>query len=154
MEAVTRVVSDHLWMSPPSSCAASSGILHEAVLPSRSAGVAGNVGRSVHATEEIVMALDKPVRRMTLRQLMTHAEKCARDLIEQINGTVLPRVSDFRDLSRPVRRRSHFPSMVALLNALNKYQQAGEETRAMTEYLLEQMQEIRERARLERYNRR
>ena len=52
------------------------------------------------------MAIEKPTRRMTLRQLMTHSEKCARDLIEHLSSTMLPHVNDFRDLNRPVRRRS------------------------------------------------
>jgi hypothetical protein len=99
------------------------------------------------------MAIEKPARRMTLRQLMTHAEKCSRDLLDHCNATLLPRVADFRDLSRPVRRRSHYPTLLALVNAMNKLQQAGEETRALAEYLHEQLQEIREHARRERANR-
>ncbi len=99
------------------------------------------------------MGIERPARRMTLRQLMTHAEKCSRDLIDQCHGTLLPRVSDCRDLSRPVRRRSHYPTMVAVLNAMKKMEQAAEELRASTEYLHEQLQEIREHARKERTNR-
>ena len=60
------------------------------------------------------MGSDKPVRRMTLRQLLTHSEKCARDLIELVHTGFLARVVDFRELSRPVRRRSHYPKLVAL----------------------------------------
>src|SRR5262245_27649499 len=56
--------------------------------------------------------MERPARRMTLRQLMTHSEKCSRDLIEHFNATLLPRVSDFRDLSRPVRRKSNYPTMI------------------------------------------
>src|SRR5262249_9545318 len=96
------------------------------------------------------MAFERPARRMTLRQLMTHSEKCTRDLIEHLQATLLPRVSDFRDLSRPVRRRSHYPTMVALMNALTKLQQAVEETRQQSGYLLEQLQEIRQHAQRER----
>jgi hypothetical protein len=99
------------------------------------------------------MAIERPARRMTLRQLLTHSEKCSRDLIEHCTATLLPRVADFRDLSRPVRRRSHYPTMVALLNALNKLQAVGEETRSLADYLHEQLQEIREHARRERVNR-
>jgi hypothetical protein len=90
---------------------------------------------------------------MTLRQLMTHSEKCSRDLIEHFNATLLPRVSDFRDLSRPVRRKSNYPTMIAVLNALNKLQQASEEINTKTEYLHQQLQEIREHAERERTNR-
>jgi hypothetical protein len=90
---------------------------------------------------------------MTLRQLLTHSEKCARDLIEHVHTTLLPRASDFRDLSRPVRRRSHYPTMVAVQNALKKLTEAGLEAQVLANYLLEQMQEIREHARRERVNR-
>lgn len=99
------------------------------------------------------MVIEKPVRRMTLRQQLTHAEKCSRDLIEHINGSLLPSISDVRDLSRPVRRRSHYPKMVSVSNALNKLQQTGAEIARMLEYLQQQMQEIREHARRERVNR-
>ena len=47
------------------------------------------------------MPIDRPARRMTLRQLLTHSEKCSRDLVEHFQTTLLPNISDFRDLSRP-----------------------------------------------------
>jgi hypothetical protein len=100
------------------------------------------------------MVLEKPSRRMTLRQLLTHSEKCTRDLIEHVQASFLSNVSDFRDLNRPVRRRSHYPTLVALANAQNKVQQASEEPSTMANYLLERLQEIREHARKERLNRR
>ena len=100
------------------------------------------------------MALEKPSRRMTLRQLMTHSEKCTRDLIEHVQANFLAHVSDFRDLNRPVRRRSHYPTLVALNNSQKKAEQSCGETSAMADYLLERLQEIREHARRERVNRR
>jgi hypothetical protein len=99
------------------------------------------------------MENNRPVRRMTLRQLLTHSEKCSRDLIEHCQATLLSRISDFRDLSRPVRRRSHYPTMLALQNALKKLLEAGEEAMAMAQYLEEHLQEIREHAKRERVNR-
>jgi hypothetical protein len=99
------------------------------------------------------MAPERPARRMTLRQLLTHSEKCSRDLIEQFQGTLLPRATDFRDLSRPVRRKSHYPTMLALHNSMNKLEQSGEEIRALAEYLHGILQEIREHAKRERVNR-
>jgi hypothetical protein len=90
---------------------------------------------------------------MTLRQLLTHSEKCSRELIEQFQATLLPRLNDFRDLSRPVRRRSHYPTVVALMNSLNKLQQASEETLGLVVYLQEQLQEIHEHARREQVGR-
>ncbi len=99
------------------------------------------------------MVVERPVRRMTLRQQLTHSEKCCRDLIEHFQAVLLPRVADFRDLSRPVRRRSHYPTMVAVLNGLRHLQQAHEEVHALVEHLQEQLQQIREHARRERINR-
>jgi hypothetical protein len=101
-----------------------------------------------------IMLFERPTRRQTLRQQLTHAEKCSRDLIEHFQGTLLPIITDLRDLSRPVRRRSHYPKMVAVMNALNKLQDCGNETVEGVEYLQGQLQEIREHARRERVNRR
>jgi hypothetical protein len=100
------------------------------------------------------MLTERPTRRMTLRQQLTHAEKCSRDLIEHLNGTLLPCLTDLRDLSRPVRRRSHYPTMVAVLNALKNLQHCGQETVDALDHLLDQMQDIREHARRERSARR
>jgi hypothetical protein len=98
--------------------------------------------------------MERPQRRMTLRQLMTHSEKCVRDLIEHLNTVLMTRQQDFRDLTRPVRRRSHYPTLLAMHNALQKLQEGGAETQQMGDYLLELLQEIREHARRERINRR
>jgi len=99
------------------------------------------------------MAIDRPSRRMTLRQLLTHAEKCARDLLEHFQATLLHHLSDFRDLSRPVRRRSNYPTVMSVANALKKLSKAGAEAQEMAEYMHEQMQDIREHAQRERVNR-
>lgn len=99
------------------------------------------------------MALDKPIRRMTLRQILSHAEKCSRDLIEHFQITMITRLSDFRDLSRPIRRRSHYPTMVALSNALRRVQQAAEETSNLADHLWEHLEAIKEHAGRERVNR-
>lgn len=99
------------------------------------------------------MSDDKPLRRMTLRQLLTHSEKCSRDLIEHLTASLLPRISEFRDLSRPVRRRSHYPTLLAVQNALKKLHHVAEESQAVAEYLDEHLQAIREHASRERVNR-
>jgi hypothetical protein len=92
------------------------------------------------------MVLDQSFRRMTLRQLLTLAEKCSRDLQEQLKGTLAPRVAEFRDLSRPVRRRSHYPTLKSMRNALTRLQDAEKEVTAMVEYLLEQLKLIQDQA--------
>ncbi len=100
------------------------------------------------------MVVERASRRMTLRQLLTHAEKQTRDLIEQHRATLLIRLNDFRDLSRPVRRRSSYPALVAVQNSLNKVQEAVDESNAMLEVLDELLGDIRERAKREQISRR
>jgi hypothetical protein len=55
----------------------------------------------------LTMKIEKPSKRMTLREHITHAEKCTRDLVEHANGVLLANVGEFRDLTRPVRRLLH-----------------------------------------------
>lgn len=99
------------------------------------------------------MPPEKSTRRMTLRELMTHAEKCSRDLMEHYRATFLVRLSEFRDLSRPIRRRSHYPTMLAVQNALKKLEESTAEAQKMGDHLYEQLAEIREHARREQRNR-
>jgi hypothetical protein len=99
------------------------------------------------------MITEKPIRRMTLRQLLTHSEKWSRDLIDQFNGTFLAQVTDFRDLSRPVRRKSNFPTLVAIANSLKNLDKANAEIEQSIAHLIEQMEIIREHAQRERIGR-
>jgi hypothetical protein len=90
---------------------------------------------------------------MTLRQLLTHSEKCCRDLIDHFQTNLLSRVTDFRDLSRPVRRRSHYPKMVAMQNALRKLNEAAGKMNTMIDFLNEHLDAIRDHANREKVNR-
>jgi hypothetical protein len=94
-----------------------------------------------------------PTRRMTLRQLLTHTEKCSRDLIEQFHSSLINAVGDFRDLTRPVRRKSHYPTLLALVNSMNNLLKVGKDTAEMAEYMLERLTDIHEHARREKANR-
>ena len=96
------------------------------------------------------MGSEKSVRRMTLRQLLSHSEKLSRDLVDMIHTQFLTRVSDFRDLSRPVRRRSHYPTMIALQNALKKMTEGEEQLHHLTNSLHEHLEAIRDHAKRER----
>jgi hypothetical protein len=92
-------------------------------------------------------------RRPTLRQVLTEAEKGARDLITHMQAELLPRVAEFRELTRPVRRRSKFPKLIAVQNALRKLQEVAAGQGNMANGLLRQMDEIHERAKQERLGR-
>jgi hypothetical protein len=99
------------------------------------------------------MAQDKPFRRLTLRELTAHAEKSAHAVIDHLESTLLVQISDFRDLSRPVRRRTHYPALVAVNNALKNLMAVATETQALANELREQLEEIYDRANRERINR-
>src|SRR5947209_4883384 len=58
------------------------------------------------------MAIEKQNRRVTLDELLAHAQECSRDLFQHLHTTLALRLADFHDLSRPTRRRSHYPTMV------------------------------------------
>ena len=100
------------------------------------------------------MPLEKNLRRLPLRDLLTDAEKRNRDLIEHLHNTWLARASDLRDLSRPVRRRSHYPTLVALQNAITKRLELTEETDGLIANLSQRLTEIQDHARRERLSRR
>ena len=76
---------------------------------------------------------------------MVPAEKGSRDL-KELYRTDLAVCWDFREVSRPVRRRSGYPTMQAVRNTLNKLREVREEAAKLTAHLYEQIQEIRERA--------
>jgi hypothetical protein len=99
------------------------------------------------------MALEKTYRRLPLRDLLTDAEKRSRDVAEHINNTWIQCAADLRDLSRPLRRKSHYPTLLALQNALQKMVGLSAETGDLIDYLERQLTEIRDHARRERLNR-
>ncbi len=76
-----------------------------------------------------------------------------RDLIELVHSGFLGHVVDFRELSRPVRRRSHYPTMVALQNSLRKLVDSVKQTQEMTDLLIDHMEAIRDHANRERVDR-
>ncbi len=100
------------------------------------------------------MPLDKSFRRLPLRDLMTDAEKRTRDLIQQFNSTWLTQAAELRDLSRPLRKKSHYPSLKTLKNALDRMLQIDQDTAVLIDHLSQELEEICEQARRERYSRR
>lgn len=99
------------------------------------------------------MALEKTYRRLPLRDLLTDAQKRSRDVADNVQSTLLVKVSDLRELSRPVRRKSHYPTLLALQNCLQKVLEVAAEADDLIEYLERQLTEIRDHARRERFNR-
>lgn len=99
------------------------------------------------------MTPDKTYRKLPLRDLITDAEKRCRDIAEHYGHTWMSGATDLRDLSRPVRRKSHYPTLLALQNSLQKMVRLTNESEELLEYLERQLTEIRDHARRERMNR-
>jgi hypothetical protein len=96
---------------------------------------------------------EKTLRRLPLRQLLASSDKTSREIAELVHTHLLPRVVDFRDLSRPVRRKSHYPTMVAFINGLRRLTQANDQLQAMVAVLQEHLEAIREHAQREKLSR-
>src|SRR6516164_1178248 len=96
---------------------------------------------------------DKALSRLPLRQLLASSDKTTREVAELVHTHLLPRVVDFRDLSRPVRRKSHYPTMVAFVNGLRRLSQANDQLQAMIQVLQEHLEAIREHAQREKLQR-
>lgn len=96
---------------------------------------------------------EKTLRRLPLRQLLASSDRTTRELAELVHTHVMPRVADFRDLSRPVRRKSQFPTMVAFQNGLRRMLEANDRLQATLAVLQEHLEAIRDHAQREKLNR-
>ncbi len=100
------------------------------------------------------MVIEKSFRRLPLRDLMTDAEKRTRDLIDHLTVTWLAQANELRDLSRPLRKKSHYPTIKALRNSLDRLLKTDQDTAVLIDYLSQELEEICAHARRERLNRR
>ena len=92
----------------------------------------------------------KPIRRLTLRELLTDSEKRARQLAEHMTTGWLTKSADLRELSRPVRRRSHFPAVISVQHSIQKVLEISNETLSLLDYLRQELEEIHKHAVRER----
>ncbi|MGE3808046.1 MAG: hypothetical protein AB7K24_25580 [Gemmataceae bacterium] len=91
--------------------------------------------------------LEKIQRRLTLRDLFTHAEKYTQDLGKHYQSAVWGSVSQVRELSRPVRKNTEYPTMVAFRNSLEQLRTQAAEFEELMAYLDGRYQEILDHAR-------
>src|SRR3977135_4035348 len=96
---------------------------------------------------------EKSLRRLPLRQLLASSDKTAREVAELVHTHLLPRVIDFRDLTRPVRRKSHYPTMLAFQNGLRLIAEAHAQLQVLIAILQEHLDAIRDHAQREKLNR-
>ena len=99
------------------------------------------------------MALPPTYRRLPLRDLITDAEKRARDVADNLQTNLAARINDLNDLSRTIRKKSHFPTLLALHNSLQAALESAREADELLAYLERQLGEIRDHAQRERFNR-
>jgi len=100
------------------------------------------------------MSSDKPLRRLPLRQLLTSCDKCTRDMHEQVQTHFLVRLNECRELTRPVRRRTHYPTVNSVLNGLRHLKEAADQLNALTALLLDHLDAVREHGQREKLHRR
>jgi hypothetical protein len=84
---------------------------------------------------------------------MTDAEKRARLLAEHLGNAWLQRVADLHELSRPIRKKSHYPTFGALMHALERVLQLSQETQTLLDFLSQELEEIHAHGERERLNR-
>jgi hypothetical protein len=96
---------------------------------------------------------EKTLRRLPLRQLLASSDRTTRELAELVHTHLLPRVIDFRDLTRPVRRKSHYPTMVAFQNGMRRMLEANDRLQVLVGLLQEHLDAIRDHAQREKLNR-
>lgn len=100
------------------------------------------------------MAVERSGRRLPLRDLLTDAQKRTRDLLDKVGVTWINRITDLRELSRPHRKRSPYPTLIALHNVIHEMLQLHEETAESLDTLIHELDEIRDHALRERMGRR
>lgn len=96
---------------------------------------------------------DKTLHRLTLRQLLTSSDKTTHEVAEVVYEQLLPCVHDFHELTRPNRRKSHYPTMVAFQNSVRRLVEAHDRLQAMIGVLQEHLDAIHDHAQREKVNR-
>jgi hypothetical protein len=97
--------------------------------------------------------VEKIPHRMTLRDLLIHTEKMARDITESVHSQFTPKVTEFRDLTRVTRKKSQFPTLHTIDNAMHRVEVTVEELRALMTAVGANVGQIAERIRKERLDR-
>lgn len=96
---------------------------------------------------------DTTLHRLPLRKLLASSDKTTREVAELVHTHLMPRVLDFRDVSRPVRRKSHYPTIMAFQNSLRRMTEAHDQMTALLKVLQEHLDAIRDHAQREKINR-
>ena len=97
---------------------------------------------------------DRPIERMTLRQLMSHSEKLTHGVGEHVSTTYFKQLGDLRELSRPVRRKSHYPAVASLRSEIAHFEETIATLSSEIDALLQHCLAIQNKVKAERGGRR
>ncbi len=86
------------------------------------------------------------LRRMPLRDLLTHTDRKLRELNEHLQMDFLSQAEELYELSRPRRKKSHFPQVRAVVNGYEKARKSYEYGEQLQAEIMQCVQFIRERA--------
>lgn len=81
--------------------------------------------------------IEKPKRRMTLQELLVQVEKYTHDFEEYMRLNVQPCLSDLREMSRPRRKQSPYPKVVAVQNSVANLRETSAEVARMSAAMME-----------------
>ncbi len=93
------------------------------------------------------------LERMSLRQLLGQAEKLTREVGETALTQYQTKLNEVHDLSRPVRRKSSYPTVVSLLNSVHRLTLTSKDllkTMALMEEFLGAIRELAQKERAAR----
>jgi hypothetical protein len=97
--------------------------------------------------------IEKTLNRMTLRDLLIHTEKMSRDVTESVHTQFMPKVTEFRDLARTMRKKSQFPTLHTIDNSMHRVEISIEELRTLMTTIDENATLIAKRIQHERLDR-
>jgi hypothetical protein len=103
--------------------------------------------------KERKMAVERPLDRMPLRNILAQASKITHEIADLCNKNMPPRLADLHELSRANRKKSHYPTIVAVENGVHHYRETSTEILNLVKSLEEHLDAIRQqsnRARMER----
>lgn len=90
--------------------------------------------------------IEKTTRRLTLHELLNHTEKYTHALGKHVRSSMWRSLTSFRELSRPDRKQSSYPTLVAFRNGLDDLRARQAELDDLIAYVKQRFDEILEHA--------
>lgn len=88
------------------------------------------------------MSEGNPASRLPVRQVLNLTEREMRELTDLLRKNLADCLNDFLELSRPVRRRSQYPTLIALGNGLSRVEDHAELVLEKIDLILDYLEAI------------